>query len=141
MENKINLLVRAVIQVDGKFLLCKKKGRDYYFLPGGHVEFGESAKEALKRELKEELSLNIKECFFIGGSEHMFVEDRKKQHEINLAFWVPVKKINTKSKENHLRFFLLSKSEITKGKVYPESLVKGALKWMKNKKTFWVSQF
>ncbi|MCD6233110.1 NUDIX domain-containing protein [bacterium] len=64
-DKKISVLVRAVIEVKGKILVCKKKGNKYYFFPGGHIEFGESAKKALKREIKEELGLNIKECFLL----------------------------------------------------------------------------
>ncbi|TSC53278.1 MAG: ADP-ribose pyrophosphatase [Parcubacteria group bacterium LiPW_39] len=69
------------------------------------MEFGESAKDALVRELKEELGVAVKRCSFIGGSEHTFIEDGIKQHEINLAFDTSVKKINTKSQEDHLGFF------------------------------------
>jgi len=80
MNKKIEVLVRAIIQKKGKILICKKIGKDYrgknyYFFPGGHLDFGESAKEALKRELMEELGLKIKKSSFIGISEHLFVED------------------------------------------------------------------
>lgn len=62
---KIDVLVRALIVQKGKILVCKKLNRDYYFLPGGHVDFGESLRESLKRELKEELGLKIKKSNFI----------------------------------------------------------------------------
>jgi ADP-ribose pyrophosphatase YjhB (NUDIX family) len=137
---KIEVLVRAIIRDKGRFLVCKKKGKKYCFFPGGHVEFGESAEKALKREIKEELGLNIKKCSFIGGSEHLFTEDGKKRHEINLAFWVPIKKINTKSNEDHLQFFLMNKNQLVKEKVLPTSLTKALLRWLKDKKPFWVSE-
>ncbi len=130
MQNKfkkeIEILVRAIIQKKGKILVCKKIGKDYYFFPGGHIEFGESTEKALIRELKEELGLKIKKCSFIGGSEHLFTEDGKKHHEINLAFEVRVDKLKFKSRENHLQFFLKTKKELSKEK-----------KWLKYKKPFW----
>ena len=138
-NNKIDLLVRAIIEIGGKILVCKKKGRKYYFFPGGHVEFGESAKKALKREIREGLGLNIKECAFIGGSEHSFIEDGKKYHEINLAFQAKTDKIRTESKENHLQFFLLDRKQLIKQIVLPEVLKKALLKWFRNKKIFWVT--
>jgi len=142
MKNKkIDLLVRAIIELDGKILVCKKKGRKYYFFPGGHVEFGESAKKALKREIKEELGLNIKECSFIGGSEHSFIEDGKKYHEINLAFRTKTDELKTESKEDHLQFFLLDKKQLIKQIVLPEALKKALLKWFRNKKIFWASHW
>jgi len=143
MENRkkeIEVLVRRIIQHRGKILVCKKIGKYYYFFPGGHVDFGENAKEALTREIKEELGLPIKKCFFIGGSEHLFTKDWKKYHEINLAFSVSVRKISTKSKENHLRFFLMDKKQLARENVLPQSLKKAVLKWVKDKKPFWVSQ-
>ena len=38
----------------GKLVLCKHKERDTYEFPGGHIEPGESAEEAARRELYEE---------------------------------------------------------------------------------------
>jgi len=140
MKKEVEILVRAVIQDKEKILVCEKVGKNYYFFPGGHLNFGESTKKALIRELKEELGLSIKECSFIGGSEHRFIEDGKKHHEINLAFKVPVGKISTESKENHLRFFLMDKRQLAKEKVLPTVLTKAVLKWLKDKKTFWTNQ-
>src|SRR5437899_1133034 len=52
----------AVIFKDGKVLLIKrvKPGVEYYIFPGGGVDEGESIEEALKREVNEELSLEVK---------------------------------------------------------------------------------
>lgn len=141
MQNKqIELLVRAVIKVDGKILVCHKKGKDYYFLPGGHVEFGESSEYALKRELQEELDLKIKKCGYIGGSEHIFIEDGIRRHEINLAFETEVEKIKTESQENHLQFFLLTPEQFEKEIVLPASMQKAISQWFQDKKIFWVSE-
>ena len=38
----------------GGLLLCRKKGRDTWETPGGHIEKGESPLDAAKRELWEE---------------------------------------------------------------------------------------
>ncbi|MGC8581104.1 MAG: NUDIX domain-containing protein [Thermoplasmata archaeon] len=43
--------------------LVKRKNepfKGYYALPGGFIELGESAEEAIRREVKEELGINIK---------------------------------------------------------------------------------
>jgi ADP-ribose pyrophosphatase YjhB (NUDIX family) len=135
----VEVLVRAIIQTKGEILVCRKIGKKYYFFPGGHVEFGESAKKAFVRELKEELGLDIKRSFFIGGSEHQFIEDGKKHHEINLAFEVKLNKPKLQSQEGHLEFFLKSEKQLSEEKVLPAVLTKAVLEWLKNKKPFWVS--
>lgn len=139
-RERIEVVARALIQDKGRFLICKKIGNSYFFFPGGHVEFGEDAKEALTRELNEELGLKIKKCSFIGGSEHAYVENNKKHHEINLFFNVKVRKITTKSKEKHLQFFLFDKKQLIRGNVLPVILKNSALKWLKDKRPFWVNK-
>jgi len=54
--------VAGVIIKDGKILLMRriKNGEEYYVFVGGHVESGETVEDALKREIKEEVSLDIK---------------------------------------------------------------------------------
>jgi len=140
IANRIEILARAIIQNKDKILVCKKNGKDYYFFPGGHVEFGENTKKALARELKEELGLSMKEYVFVGSSEHLFTEDDKRHHEINLAFNVKINKLKTKSREDHLEFFLKTKKELSKEKVLPKTLTKAVLKWLEGKKSFWVSE-
>lgn len=140
LKKEVEILVRAIIQIKGKILVCRKLKKKYFFFPGGHLEFGESAKKALIREINEELGIIIKKCFFIGGSEHIFIEESKKRHEINLAFKTPIKKIDIKSRENHLRFYLIDKNKMTKQNIFPISLKNAVIKWLKYKKPFWVSQ-
>jgi ADP-ribose pyrophosphatase YjhB (NUDIX family) len=53
--------VGALIQNDqGKVLLCDShKWPGIYTVPGGHVELGETCEEALVRECKEEVGLDV----------------------------------------------------------------------------------
>lgn len=59
-------VVAAVIEKDGKYLLCKRgPGGNCAFLwefPGGKIEPGESPNEALIREIREELCIEIEPC-------------------------------------------------------------------------------
>ena len=50
----------AVVERDGKVLVIRRHldGRDYAVLPGGGIEDGETAEEAVVRELREECSLD-----------------------------------------------------------------------------------
>ena len=51
--------VAALIRWQDQVLLCRqeKPGKEYWLLPGGGVEGGETLHEALRRELGEELGL------------------------------------------------------------------------------------
>jgi 8-oxo-dGTP diphosphatase len=51
--------VSALIRWQNRVLLCRqeKPGKEYWLLPGGGVEGGETLDEALRRELGEELGL------------------------------------------------------------------------------------
>ena len=57
-------VVAALIKKGNKFLLCQRNEKDRYGLlwefPGGAVEPDEDLKEAIQREIKEELDLEIK---------------------------------------------------------------------------------
>lgn len=46
---------------DGKLLLTYSKNKQAWYLPGGKIDAGETSKEALIREVYEELSVQLKE--------------------------------------------------------------------------------
>ncbi len=51
--------VSALLRWEGRILLCRheKPGKEYWLLPGGGVDSGESLVEALRRELLEEVGI------------------------------------------------------------------------------------
>ena len=87
-RDQIELISRAVIRWGAHVLACRHEKKGYLYLPGGHVEFGESAEDAVLRELQEEAGLEgqvlgcalVCECRFEqGGHAH---------HELNIVFHV-----------------------------------------------------
>lgn len=72
---------RAVgVIVDGDRVLVMHRisgGEEYYVFPGGNVEKGETVEDALRREIKEEVNLNVENCREVlraedWGKEHVF---------------------------------------------------------------------
>lgn len=63
MEKKADIHKAAGVLIqDGKFLITRSHGKDFFIAPGGKVESGESAPQALVRELKEELGIDATEA-------------------------------------------------------------------------------
>ncbi len=77
-----------IVNPEGKVLLIKShKWHNKYVIPGGQIEFGETIKQALKREIKEETGLDIYDIQYLFCQD--FIYDRaywKKRHFVLLDF-------------------------------------------------------
>ena len=80
------MIARGVFICDGLILLCRAKNSSSSYLPGGHIEFGERARDALKREILEELGVECTVGRFLGVVENSFTQHGKERAEINLVF-------------------------------------------------------
>lgn len=59
-EQIFHVGVKALIRnKEGKFLITKERSYERWDLPGGRIGNGESIKETLARELKEELGIKV----------------------------------------------------------------------------------
>lgn len=65
---RTNKRVSAIIIKDSQVLLIHrfKEGKEYWVIPGGGVEEAESIGKALKREVKEETSLDLLSSEYLG---------------------------------------------------------------------------
>lgn len=82
----IETIARGVCIQNGKVLLCRAKGGATTYLPGGHIEFGETGRQALVREIKEEMGVDATAGVFLGVVENQFRQHGKPHAEINLVY-------------------------------------------------------
>jgi len=77
-----------IVNQQGKILLTKShKWFNKYTLPGGHIEVGETMKEAAAREVKEEVGLDVEVAEMLLMQEAIFtVEFWKRKHFIFFDF-------------------------------------------------------
>jgi len=135
-SKSIELIARGVCVEGGGMLLCHSKGASNTFLPGGHVEWEESARAALEREIEEELGLDAEAGRFLGVVEHKFLQGKneKAHHEINLVFSLEIPGIDPReapeSCESPLEFFWTRLSELPDSQLEPWPLRDLIPKWL-----------
>jgi len=126
-ENTIELIVRLLIKKENKVLLCFNKETNSHFLPGGHVEFGDTFEETIYKETFEELGWkneDIKNISFKTYLENSYISDNEKHQELNMIFDVEIDK-NTpiNSKEDHISFEWIELSSFDSLKILPKAII------------------
>lgn len=145
-NNYIRVVVRGVILVDGCVLVAHCKGATNTFLPGGHVEFGESLTAALARELFEEAGLDVQVSNYIGMVEHQWIEGDRPQHQINHIFAALLPNVHIppllESREDHLEFLWVEPAELSKHNLLPSPLIELVKNFINgDQSAFWKSTF
>lgn len=132
-QSHIHLIARALMVSGDNLIFCYSQEKDWLFLPGGHVEDGESARQALARELEEELGAgNYPIGELLGVSENVFSpEDGWQQHEINLVFqvnmpagFVPV------CQEKHIGYVVIPRQHFSEHNILPSQFQAAIPRWL-----------
>ena len=83
---EIRPIVLGLAFKDNKLLVSegfdKIKNQTFYRCLGGGIKFLEKSTDALKREFKEEINIDIEIKDFLGVSENMFTFEGKNAHEL-----------------------------------------------------------
>jgi 8-oxo-dGTP pyrophosphatase MutT (NUDIX family) len=133
----IELISRGVFIDKGHVLVVHRKGADNVFLPGGHIDKGETAPAALERELTEELDIPAVSDAFLGVVEHTYSNEQGDVQEINLVFRFASHGLSfpsvIESAESHLEFSWLPcrKQALKKANLQPWVLQEQIPLWAK----------
>lgn len=82
------VISRGILLEQGRVLLCRSVKDGYAYLPGGHIEFGEPAIAALRREYLEECGIELGQGHLVAITEELFEGPKRVHHEVNLVFHV-----------------------------------------------------
>jgi ADP-ribose pyrophosphatase YjhB (NUDIX family) len=83
---RFNFRVAGVAYAHGRVLLQKVLELSFWFLPGGRVEILESAQDALRREIREELGVEARVGRLLWVAENFFEMAGRQYHELGLYF-------------------------------------------------------
>jgi len=125
MNMNFHYIVRGIIRDGENLLLCKQKDGEYTFLLGGHIDFGEAAKVALAREIKEEIGAYVSVGEFRGAIENAWDD----HCEISLVFDVKhdLSKDDTPQpaspEEEHLAFLWVHQDDLKQYNLLPTPLL------------------
>jgi ADP-ribose pyrophosphatase YjhB (NUDIX family) len=87
-DRRFDLRAAAVVAHDGRLLLHRMPDDDYWALPGGRVEIGETGAHAVVRELFEETGERVDCERLIAVVENFFTMHGRAQHAVELYFAV-----------------------------------------------------
>lgn len=91
-NDKFNYRVCAMIISEGKILAMHDDRSPYYYLPGGRVAMGETAEDAIIREVQEELGVILKIVRPLWLNQAFFSEDvdNLNYHELCIYFLMDI---------------------------------------------------
>ena len=137
-EIRPRIRVAGILIEDNKILLIQhhKNNKKYWLIPGGGNDWGETTKEALIREYKEETNMDIEVDEFLFFSET--ISPDKKRHVLNLFYKIhrnnkndSIIKLGEEAVLTDLKF--VTKEELETMTIYP-NIKENLLKLMNNEK-------
>src|SRR5258706_13082948 len=88
--NQIRPVALCVFRNENRILVFegfeKAKSETFYRPLGGGIEFGEKAKDTVRRELKEEINAEVGELRYLGILENIYAFNGGSYHEIVLVY-------------------------------------------------------
>ena len=118
-NNKWQVCICGAIKYEDEFLMIKRSLNDedcagFWEMPSGKLEFGETVTQGLRREIFEEVGIDILpfEQKIIGISEYSSEkpEGTKYSVQLNYVIEVPTKELPIKLSDEHTDFVWASKN-------------------------------
>ena len=101
-NQKFNYRVCAMIISGNRILAMHDERSPYFYLPGGRVKMGETAEQAVIREVREELHVTLKITRPLWLNQAFFTEDVDgvRYHELCIYFLMDITDTDLQEKDN-----------------------------------------
>ncbi len=111
-NQKFNYRVCAMIISGNRILAMHDERSPYFYLPGGRVKMGETAEQAIVREVREELGMTLKITRPLWLNQAFFTEDVDgiRYHELCIYFLMDTANVDLSKKGDS---FTLTEDEHT----------------------------
>lgn len=123
-----------IVNRKGEILLVKSnKWGDKYTVPGGHIELGERAEDAIRREVREETGLRVKPIALLMIQEAIYPHDYvKREHFIFLDYLCVATSSAVQLDNDELQEYVwipLRRSLQLRLEPYTRNLIRRYMKW------------
>jgi len=129
----------GVVFIDDKVVILQRRSNSNWILPKGHVEEGETDKEAAVREVYEETHLNATPVCKVGETRYQFTINSCKKIDKRVQYYLMVSKTKKVKTEVYFSFYLVvSPKKALKLLTFPQDkdvLRNAWKKWEEYKKT------
>ena len=128
---KFNYRVGLIIEKNDQIIIESSRVVDFSLIPGGRVKTLESTSQAMKREIKEEMGIDIEESEIVGKGliQSFFKLDNKRYHELFFIYKLTLNNDDTRfdnvsdnldSKTNYYQW--INKNTLEENNVLPNAL-------------------
>lgn len=128
---KFNYRVGLIIEKNDQIIIESSRVVDFSLIPGGRVKTLESTSQAIKREIKEEMGVDIEESEIVGKGliQSFFKLDNKRYHELFFIYKLTLSNDDTRfdnvsdnldSETNYYQW--INKNTLEENNVLPNAL-------------------
>jgi NAD+ diphosphatase len=135
--NAAAAVVALIEDREGRLLVVRRArepGKGRLDLPGGFANHGETAEQALEREVKEELNLDIESCTYFCSFPNTYLYGGIVYHTLDLAFACTARDLSVIRADDDVEGYLfLRADEIPVEEICFDSIRKVALRYISSR--------